>query len=458
MDRADGLLLDDIRSISVSGQTIWVAAGKVGGYQILGSSAFPHNRETGLPAGEMNDVVLAADGNVWLGYPTGLVRYKDRVWTPYTATTSTGIPFRSVNQVELGMDGDIWIMSATEGVCPFDPKNLLCPIIFPDSPGFPFTNLITSEFGTFAGTEGDGLRLFINEKVYRLAFGLGQLSNNQVYDFAEDAQGRLWLATARGVDILDPSQPELPWEHIDSSAYRLVSPNVKGLQPAADGMWFYYQNQRHTSLLSGQTWSQLDEFRGITGNVLATAVDQRGYVWFATDNGINIWDGISMRSFDSDDIGLPTDRFQALLAQDGSMWVGTDRGLLRYNRFAWETILPGVSVQAIISEGSGGLLLGTDRGLIRYRDGQAYFWIINLGPESYLTPNITEIALDQQRNIWAGSAGDGLFLFDGRSWQHFSTANGLPTNFIQSIYVDRLGGVWIAATSTNGGAVVRFMP
>ena len=459
MDQVDGLALEDIRSLEVRGQTMWLAAGKVGGYLILGKTAFALNRESGLPSGDLNDVALAPDGNVWMGYPTGLVRYKDRVWTPYGSTSPNGIPFRSVDQVEISPDGEIWIASANEGVCPFDAVKLQCPIIYPDPPNFPYTDLITDALGTFVGTDGDGIRALVDEQVRRMAFETGQLSSNQVYDFAEDGEGRLWVATARGVDIFDPAQPELPWEHISSRPNQLAAPTVKGLQAAKDGMWFYYQNQPQASFFDGHDWRQMDSFRGITGEVQDTAVDQRGYVWFATDQGINIWDGISMRGFDSSSIDLPTNRFQALLALDGDMWAGTDRGLLRYHKFAWETVLPGASVQAIASDGAGGLLIGTDSGLIRFREDQGYIWIINLGEEAYLTPNITEISLDKQGNIWVGSAGDGLFLFDGHAWQHFTTANGLPANTIQSIYVDRLGGVWIAAAGGGGGgAVVRYMP
>jgi ligand-binding sensor domain-containing protein len=224
-------------------------------------------------------------------------------------------------------------------------------------------------------------------------------------------------------------------------------------------MWFYYQNQHQASFFDGQTWSQLDEFSGMNGQVLDTAIDQRGYIWFATDHGLNVWDGLTMRSFDSEDIGLPTNRFQALLAQDGSLWVGTDRGLLRYNRFTWELVLPGISVQTIAQESSGDLLLGTNQGLIHYQNGQSFLWIINMGEESYLSPNITKVVIDKRGNTWAGSVGDGLFFFNGHTWQHFTTANGLPANTIQAMVVDHLGGVWIAAaTGAGGGALMRYIP
>jgi ligand-binding sensor domain-containing protein len=459
MDQADGLNLADIRSVAMRGQSIWIAAGRVGGYLILGSTAFSLNRESGLPAGDMLDVTLSSDGYTWFGYPTGLVRYKDRVWTPYSSTGQNGIPFTSIDQVEVGPDGKIWIGSANEGACPFDPKLIQCATIYPDTPGFPLTDLSSGEWGTLVGTDGDGVRVLSEDQVLRLTYDGDQLSSNIIYDLAEDGQGRLWVVTASGIDILDLAQPQLPWEHIVPGANQGISGSVAGLQPAPNGIWLYYQAQRYASFYDGQSWSRPDKFNGLTGQVLDTAIDQRGYVWFATDQGLNMWDGISMRGYDSTTTGLPTDRFQALLAVDGSMWVGTDRGLLRFNRFTWELALPGVSVQSIAVEGSDELLLGTDQGLIRFRDGQAYYWIVNLGKDVYLSPNITDVIVDKQGKVWAGSAGDGLFVYDGSTWQHFTTANGLPANSIQSIYLDKLGGVWIAATTgAGGGGLLHYMP
>jgi hypothetical protein len=471
MDQKDGLNLSDVRAVAVRGRNYWLAAGRMGGYLIMGSTAFNLNRESGLPPGDMLDVTLAGEGYTWFGYPTSLVRYKDRVWTPYTSNGRNGIPFLKVDQVEAGVDGKIWIASANEGACPFDPLLMQCNTIYPDTPGYPITDLTSGEWGTYVGTDGDGVRVLGGDKVDRLVFEAGQLASNEVFDLAEDAEGRLWLATGRGVNILNPADTSEPWKQMAPAAERtgpaavgqLLAGGVAGLQPVPNGMWFTYHNRRAASFFDGQTWSHLDEFSGLTGQVLDTAVDQRGYIWFATDQGLNIWDGLTMRSFDSSATGLPTNRFQALLAQNGTMWVGTDRGLLRYNRFTWELVLPGVSVQAISRDErsglNGGLLLGTNLGLIRYRDEQAFTWIINLGEEAFLSPNITEVALDQQGNIWAGSAGDGLFFYDGKAWQHFSTANGLPANTIQSIHVDRLGGVWISAlTGAGGGALVRYMP
>lgn len=151
--------------------------------------------------------------------------------------------------------------------------------------------------------------------------------------------------------------------------------------------------------------------------------------------------------------------FHALLEYDGAIWAGSERGLLRYQYYQWQVILPDISVNTIVQDGSGVVLLGTDQGLIRYDGGQSYLWIINLGDEVLSNVNVTAIARDGNGQLWVGTDGLGLLHFDGKRWEQFSTATGLPTNRIRKIIADRSGTLWIAAiTGEGGGALVRYVP
>ncbi len=457
----EGLNTVHIRKIDASGQTIWIAAGEDGAFLVLGNTVFPFNSDTGFLSGRVNDVALGLGGSVWLGYPTGLIYLKDRVWTSYGAQTPNGIPFYSVDQVEFGPDKKVWITSASEGVCPFDPATLFCSVVYPGLADYPYTDLYVDSNGVaFAGTSGGGILILYPDRVRQLAFQKHQLVSNQVMDIAEDDQGSIWLATDHGINDLNPSNTQEPWQGIGYARDKLVSPDVMGLRPTANGMWIFYRNKPQASFYDGKTWTQLDEFKGIQGRILDVAIDYRGYAWFATDQGIDIWDGALLRNHNTENANSPqASLFYALFSQGDSMWIGTNRGLWRYRRFEWEWVLPDIAVHSIVPDPSGGLLLGTDEGLVRYKDNQSFFWIINLGQESVLAPHVTTIATDRQNHLWVGSAGQGLFHYDGIRWERFTTANGLPSNTIQKVYVDHLGSVWISTiTGTGGGALVRYVP
>jgi hypothetical protein len=120
--------------------------------------------------------------------------------------------------------------------------------------------------------------------------------------------------------------------------------------------------------------------------------------------------------------------YHTLLERDGEIWAGTDRGLLHYQRYQWQLVIPDIAVNTIVSDAGGGLLLGTDQGLVRFDGDQSFFWIINLGDEVLVNYKVTSIAWDGKGQLWVGTDGHGLLRFNGKRWEQFNTASGLPTN------------------------------
>jgi len=54
--------------------------------------------------------------------------------------------------------------------------------------------------------------------------------------------------------------------------------------------------------------------------------------------------------------------------------------------------------------------------------------------------------VDGNGTVWAGTWGAGLARFDGKNWENFTTADGLPSNHIFMLHLDREGVLW-AGTS-----------
>jgi len=87
--------------------------------------------------------------------------------------------------------------------------------------------------------------------------------------------------------------------------------------------------------LTGNRLEPLEAFESILDRpVYSMEPDAEGRVWFGTDEGIRIWDGIELMSIRSGD-GLPgaeVNRDAVWLDRDGSMWVGTERGVTRFEK------------------------------------------------------------------------------------------------------------------------------
>jgi ligand-binding sensor domain-containing protein len=59
---------------------------------------------------------------------------------------------------------------------------------------------------------------------------------------------------------------------------------------------------------------------------------------------------------------------------------------------------------------------------------------------------------DRKGNFWFGTYGSGVYYYDGKSFQNFTTRDGLVYNSVMPIYEDKAGIIWLG----TGGGVSRY--
>ena len=72
-------------------------------------------------------------------------------------------------------------------------------------------------------------------------------------------------------------------------------------------------------------------------------------------------------------------------------------------------------------------------------------WQVYNNKNSGLPENkLKSIAMDNNGNIWLGTAGDGGVRFDrNEKWEVFNeTTSGISNNHVDSIAIDRQGNIW----------------
>ncbi|MDA3615253.1 ligand-binding sensor domain-containing protein [Polluticaenibacter yanchengensis] len=62
------------------------------------------------------------------------------------------------------------------------------------------------------------------------------------------------------------------------------------------------------------------------------------------------------------------------------------------------------------------------------------------------TSGIRAIFQDSKGNYWFGSHNEGVSVYNGKSFEYFTTNEGLPDNQIRSIQEDKNGKIWIGTT------------
>jgi ligand-binding sensor domain-containing protein len=159
--------------------------------------------------------------------------------------------------------------------------------------------------------------------------------------------------------------------------------------------------------------------------------------------------------------GLPHNWIYDLYqASDGKIYVGTwGGGLAVLDGGQWRTYKKrdGLASNAVtcIREGRDGRIwLATDNGLNVLAGGQ-------ISDGGLYDKSLLNLTFDRQGNLWAGCwrathSGGGLYRFDGRDWQSFTTRDGLPGQEILKVFEDSKGRIWVGTYEHGMGAGVGW--
>lgn len=151
--------------------------------------------------------------------------------------------------------------------------------------------------------------------------------------------------------------------------------------------------------------------------------------------------------------GLADQSVQAFAqTPDGSLWIGTKGGLLRFDgdRFQGEdesgtpaSLQRGVN--CLLAAQDGSLWIGTEgAGLFHYKNG--YFTQTPTESSSVGVPRVVRSLLEEENGrIWVGS-DQGLFLVSQNHLIHLDGTDKVPSIFVRAIASDGHGNVWVGGT------------
>lgn len=129
-------------------------------------------------------------------------------------------------------------------------------------------------------------------------------------------------------------------------------------------------------------------------------------------------------------------------------------------RYSIEDGLPATTIFTLLKDESGYFWLGTPKGLVRY-DGYNFEVYSRNNKDGLMlaTPDAGNVFVDSKKRMWVGSWGKGLTLYNSKfefikHFQHDdNNINSIGSNLIQTFFEDSKGRVWIG---TNGGGLARF--
>ncbi len=343
-------------------------------------------------------LLLGAAGQGWALPPgNSLKQYGRQNWQ-----SDTGLPQNTVHAIAQTHVGFLW-MGTEGGLVRFD--------------GQEFRVYDTGNTPVFPGDSIEGLTV--------------------------DDQGTLWIRFAGGLVRLDSG--------VFSRASR-VSPSasaVKGVPTELRG--------------NGETWIGTDrglvriragrEERVVGSGITAGRVEQlfrdrEGSVWVVFEGGVSRLgtDGALQEPIDLPGV------LSIFEDSEGDMWFGTDAGgatVLREQAFSTLTVQDGLSddfVRAVFQDHAGRDWIGTNRGGLNLVES-GKVTTFKAGGAGSLASNVVLALAESGGDLFVGTP-DGLNRLHHGRFELFTTANGLPDDFVRSLYTDKDGSLWIG---TRGG-------
>ncbi|WP_233825861.1 hybrid sensor histidine kinase/response regulator transcription factor [Dyadobacter sp. CY312] len=381
-----------VQTIYADGDDLWV--GTVNGLCKINTVTFTITRISTGANTNIRCISRGADGSMWIGTMTGLVKYdqKNKLFITLTAQNSK-LSHNTVRTIFQDKKGTLWIGTynglnkldrATKTFTVFNLKrkgspetknNLICdikPVAGSDSLIWVGTDTGLCRFNTITGTNENQ-----SEQI--------KLSNDVVKAIYTDKDQNVWLGTDFGLNIYHPATKTNERHfHNPQSSYS-ISDNV---------IWQIFE-------------------------------DQAGVLWFVTSNGIskfNQMDNLYQYHHVTQQVGGQTIGNQVksfLVSKKGIYWIGTLHGVIRFDPKT------GISRKFNIDSPQHSRLL------------------IN---------NVTVLHEDRQGRIWIGTVA-GINVWDDQmqimQTVTASKSNGLASNYINN-FVETRDGVLLVGTWEGG--------
>ncbi len=330
------------------------------------------------------------------------------------------------------------------------------------------------------------------------------LAGNSVKAVWVDKSGNVWFGTSEtGVSRLDTSGAWTTFNNANTNG-QLVSDRITDIFGDLEGRLWVATIGGGVSYFENNMWSKGPA--QIFKNVFAITQDWDRNLWFATEQFVYRYDGVSqLDTFTANDGLIHEAVLDVLQDGYGNMWFATRyAGVSRYDG-SWRSFLTGQIVKAMAKDHAGNLWFGLDsRGVYRYNqqekkfepidclglnnrriqalevDAEGTVWIGTFGGgvvsvnaqgcTSYTAPrplpenNVLAILEDREENLWFGTFQKGVVRYNRKKaeWKTFNTDSGLVHNQVLAIHQDRYGDLWFGTfaglSRFNGRAWQNFKP
>lgn len=388
--------------------------------------------DPGRPDSQVNDIHEEADGTLWIA-----TRFHGLIRLPPGGRPAQALPMLNIRAIAADDRGDLWIGSSSSLIH-----------ARPDPAG-----------------SGAGARVIHS---YTRQDGL---SGTNVYAIIVMRDGRIAVATERGVSILAPGGDAPRAVTVWAAEQGLESDfPCSTLTEDRDGNLWVGSSRAGLARISPDGFTLWRVADGLASALpQALVVDSGGRLVALAVAGKTLtlqpFDGQTFARLPAPQLGERMLEFwgwSQIFTQslDGGWWLATGRGVLRLPAMPVEGLARAAPVRAYTVEDG----VPYDNIFRIYEDSRGDLWIsaYNLARWERATGRIGQVAgattgmivasfaEDASGQIWMGGYHGGLFRRRGDGIDRWFQGEGVPPGGIYALHCDARGGIWIG--STDGGA------